>query len=77
MNLIELQNKLKAAIRAKASELFGIELEQLVTEVPPRKVGTPDSAETPAPVIMRTLLACANLCLSSSEINDRIFGCIE
>jgi len=36
VNLIELQNKLKAAIRAAAGELFGIELEQLVTEVPPR-----------------------------------------
>jgi arginyl-tRNA synthetase len=36
VNLIELQNKLKAAIRAAASELFQIELEQLVNEVPPR-----------------------------------------
>jgi arginyl-tRNA synthetase len=36
VNLIELQDKLKAAIRAAASELFGIDLEQLVTEVPPR-----------------------------------------
>lgn len=36
MNLIELQNNLKAALRAAAGELFGIELEQLVTEVPPR-----------------------------------------
>jgi len=36
VNLIELQNKLKAAIRAAAGELFGIELEQLVTEAPPR-----------------------------------------
>lgn len=36
VNLIELQNKLKAAIQAAAAELFGIEIEQLVTEVPPR-----------------------------------------
>jgi arginyl-tRNA synthetase len=36
VNLIELQNKLKTAIRAAAAELFEIELEQLVTEVPPR-----------------------------------------
>lgn len=36
MNLIELQNKLKAAIRAAARDLFEIALEQLVTEVPPR-----------------------------------------
>ena len=36
MNLIELQNKLRAALRAAAAELFQIELEQLVTEVPPR-----------------------------------------
>lgn len=36
MNLIELQNKLKAAIRAAASEQFEIELDQLVNEVPPR-----------------------------------------
>ena len=36
VNLIELQNKLKAAIRAAARELFGLEPEQLVTEVPPR-----------------------------------------
>jgi arginyl-tRNA synthetase len=36
VNVIELQNNLKAALRAAAGELFGIELEQLVTEVPPR-----------------------------------------
>jgi arginyl-tRNA synthetase len=36
VNLIELQNKLRAALRAAAAELFQIELEQLVTEVPPR-----------------------------------------
>ena len=36
MNLIELQNKLKDTIRAAALELFELELEQLVTEVPPR-----------------------------------------
>jgi arginyl-tRNA synthetase len=36
LNLIELQNKLKAAIRAAARDQFEIELEQLVTEVPPR-----------------------------------------
>jgi arginyl-tRNA synthetase len=36
VNLIELQNKLKAAIRAAARDLFEIALEQLVTEVPPR-----------------------------------------
>jgi arginyl-tRNA synthetase len=36
VNLIELQNKLRAALRAAATELFQIELEQLVTEVPPR-----------------------------------------
>ncbi len=36
MDLIELQDKLRAAIRAAAADLFGIELEQLVIEVPPR-----------------------------------------
>ena len=36
MSLIELQNKLKAGIRAAANELFDIELEQIVSEVPPR-----------------------------------------
>jgi arginyl-tRNA synthetase len=36
VNLIELQNKLKTALRAAAGELFQIELEQLVVEVPPR-----------------------------------------
>jgi arginyl-tRNA synthetase len=36
LNLIELQNTLKAAIRAAARELFEIELEQLAAEVPPR-----------------------------------------
>jgi arginyl-tRNA synthetase len=36
VNLIELQNKLRAALRAAAADLFQIELEQLVTEVPPR-----------------------------------------
>ncbi len=36
MNLIELQNKLRAALRAASAQLFQIELEQLVTEVPPR-----------------------------------------
>src|SRR6266481_9910551 len=36
VNLIELQNKTKAALRDAAKDLFQIELEQLVTEVPPR-----------------------------------------
>jgi arginyl-tRNA synthetase len=36
VNLIELQNTLKAAIRAAAAGLFEIELGQLVSEVPPR-----------------------------------------
>jgi arginyl-tRNA synthetase len=36
VDLIELQDKLRAAIRAAAADLFGIELEQLVIEVPPR-----------------------------------------
>jgi len=36
VNLIELQNQLKAAIRTAATELFEITLEQLVSEVPPR-----------------------------------------
>ncbi len=36
MNLVELQNKLKVSIRAAAKQLFGIELEQIVSEVPPR-----------------------------------------
>src|SRR5260221_253345 len=36
VNLIELQNKTKAALRGAAKDLFQIELEQLVTEVPPR-----------------------------------------
>src|SRR5712664_3024033 len=36
MNLIELQNALKASIREAAHELFGVELEQIGAEVPPR-----------------------------------------
>ncbi|HYR76704.1 MAG TPA: arginine--tRNA ligase [Pyrinomonadaceae bacterium] len=36
MNLIELQNKLKAAIRAAATASFGVELEEVIGEVPPR-----------------------------------------
>ena len=36
MNLIELQNKLKAGIRAAAAESFAVELEEVVGEVPPR-----------------------------------------
>ena len=36
MNLIELQNKLKAAIRAAAAESFAVELEEVIGEVPPR-----------------------------------------
>ncbi len=36
VNLIELQNKTKTALRDAAKDLFQIELEQLVTEVPPR-----------------------------------------
>src|SRR5713226_5786184 len=36
MNLVELQNKLKASIRVAAKKLFGVELEQIVSEVPPR-----------------------------------------
>ena len=36
MNLIELQNKLKAAIRAAATASFAVELEEVIGEVPPR-----------------------------------------
>src|SRR3979411_2606409 len=36
VNLIELQNRLRTALQTAAVELFQIELEQLVTEVPPR-----------------------------------------
>jgi len=36
VNLIELQNKLKAAIRAAAAASFAVELEEVVGEVPPR-----------------------------------------
>ncbi len=36
MNLIELQKKLRAALRTAAAESFHIELDLLVTEVPPR-----------------------------------------
>lgn len=36
MNLIELQNKLKAGIRAAAAESFAVELDEVVGEVPPR-----------------------------------------
>ncbi len=36
MSLIELQNKLTAGIRAAARELFDVDLEQIVSEVPPR-----------------------------------------
>ncbi|HVS82800.1 MAG TPA: arginine--tRNA ligase [Pyrinomonadaceae bacterium] len=36
MSLIELQNKLRAGIRAAARELFDVDLEQIVSEVPPR-----------------------------------------
>src|SRR6266849_9506247 len=36
MNLIELQQKLKAQIRHAARELFEIDIEQIAGEVPPR-----------------------------------------
>ena len=36
MNLIELQDKLKARIRAAATESFAVELDEVVGEVPPR-----------------------------------------
>jgi arginyl-tRNA synthetase len=36
VNLVELQNELKASIRTAAQHLFGIELDQIVSEVPPR-----------------------------------------
>jgi arginyl-tRNA synthetase len=36
VSLIELQNKLRAGIRAAARELFAVDLEQIVSEVPPR-----------------------------------------
>ena len=36
MNLIELQQSLRERVRAAASEKFGVELEQLPSEVPPR-----------------------------------------
>ncbi len=36
MSLIELQDKLRVGIRVAASELFEVDLEQIVSEVPPR-----------------------------------------
>jgi arginyl-tRNA synthetase len=36
VSLIELQNKLRAGIRAAARELFEVDLEQIISEVPPR-----------------------------------------
>jgi arginyl-tRNA synthetase len=36
VNLIELQNRLRTVLQTAAADLFQIELEQLVTEVPPR-----------------------------------------
>ena len=36
MNLNQLQNKLQTSIRAAALESFGLELEQIISEVPPR-----------------------------------------
>ena len=36
MNLTQLQNKLKDSIRSAAAEAFGVELEQISSEVPPR-----------------------------------------
>jgi arginyl-tRNA synthetase len=36
VNIIELQNKLKAGIRAAAAESFAVELKEVVAEVPPR-----------------------------------------
>jgi len=36
VNLIELQNQTKATLRQAASELFGVDLSQIVAEVPPR-----------------------------------------
>jgi arginyl-tRNA synthetase len=36
VSLIELQNKLRTGIRSAASELFDVDLEQIVSEVPPR-----------------------------------------
>src|SRR5919197_717221 len=36
MNLIDLLDRLKDKIRAAARESFGLELEQIVSEVPPR-----------------------------------------
>jgi arginyl-tRNA synthetase len=36
VNLIELQTKLKAALREAAKELFEVEIEQIAAEVPPR-----------------------------------------
>src|SRR5688572_33483485 len=36
MNLIEIQDRLKQQVRAAALELFGVELDQFNSEVPPR-----------------------------------------
>ncbi len=36
MNLVELQNELKASLRVAAEKLFGVALEQIVSDVPPR-----------------------------------------
>jgi hypothetical protein len=45
---------------------------QTLAPPPLRNVGTPDSAETPAPVSTSTRLASANLFLNSSEINSAL-----
>ena len=46
MSLIQIQDRLKQAVRAAALELFGVELEQLSAEVPPR----PDLGDLAFPV---------------------------
>src|SRR5678810_1359744 len=46
MTLIELQQKLKDQIRSAAHDLFGVELQQLAAEVPPR----PDLGDLAFPV---------------------------
>src|SRR3569832_81149 len=46
MTLIELQQKLKDRIRTTARELFGVELQQVAAEVPPR----PDLGDLAFPV---------------------------
>src|SRR5205823_3714236 len=65
----------RSTIPADEITLNGIPF-QTAASPPPRNVGTPDSAETPAPARTRTFFALLKRCRSSSETEFFVAACM-